>query len=144
MKTIILNILQRRILYTAIAIFAIFSLGSCAKKIVFPVSSVLPAASASVTIKKDKNGNYAINLDVKHMASPNRLEPARKVYVVWIDTSQKGTENMGRISISKSLKGSLRTSTPFKPMVVFITAEDDANVKYPGMQVVLRSNFFEL
>ena len=144
MKATIQNILQRRILYAAIAIFTIFSLGSCAKKIVFPVSTVLPAASAAVTIKKDKNGNYAINLNVKHMASPDRLQPARKIYVVWIDTSQKGTENMGRIAISKSLKGSLRTSTPFKPMVVFITAEDDTNVKFPGMQVVLRTKFFEL
>lgn len=144
MKTTIQNILQRRILCVAIAIFAIFSLSSCAKKIVFPVSAVVPATTAYVTIKKDKNGNYAINVNVKHMASPDRLQPARKIYVVWIDTSQKGTENMGRLVISKSLKGSLKTSTPFKPMVVFITAEDDPNVKYPGMQVVLRTKFFEL
>lgn len=144
MKNAFLNILQRRILYAAVAIFTIFSLGACSKKIVFPVSTVIPAASATVSIKKDKNGNYTLALDVKHIAGPERLQPPKKNYVVWIDTSEKGTINIGRIYISKSLKGSLKTSTPFKPMVVFITAEDDQNVKFPGMQVVLRTKFFEL
>ena len=36
---------------------------SCAKKITFATSSVVPAAEGSVKVKKDKNNNYNIELN---------------------------------------------------------------------------------
>jgi hypothetical protein len=144
MKTTIKKILNRKVLCAAVTVFVIFAFGSCAKKIVFPVSTTLPATSAYVTIKKDKNGNYAIVLNMKHTAGPERLQPSKSNYVVWIESAQKGTMNVGRVTISKGMKGSLKVVTPFKPNVVFITAENDPNVTTPGEQVVLRTNQFEL
>ena len=144
MTTTIFKISKINMLHVLISCLIIFSLGSCAKKIVFPVSTALPAASGSVSIKLDKNKNYAIALNVKHMAGPERLQPAKSNYVVWIETAEKGTINLGRVKISKSLTGSLKAITPFKPIVVFITAEEDPNIKFPGMQVVLKTNSFDL
>lgn len=115
-------------------VLAIFISG-CAHKTSFPVSSVLPAADATVEVKKDKNGNYAIDLETENMASPQRLQPQKNTYVVWVENDQNEVKNIGRLDINK-LKGSLKTVVPNKPSRIFITAEDNATTDYPGMVVL--------
>ena len=136
--------LRKKIIIFCTAVFAILTFGSCTKKIVFPVSSTLPAAHASAKIKTDKNGNYSIDLTVKHIANPERLTPSRKFYVVWIETSQNGVVNLGQLRISNKLNGSLKTISSFKPISIFITAEDDPATKVHGMNIVLKTDSFDL
>lgn len=116
----------------------------CSQKVNFPVSNVLPSADATAKIKKDKNKNYQIDLEVKNLTSPDRLSPPREMYVVWIETD-KGTINLGQLKSSKSMfssarNASMRTTTPHKPSRFIITAEDKANNKEPGSQVILESS----
>lgn len=133
-----------KILLFAIVVFAAFSLSSCAKKMTFGTSSVVPAAQGSVKLKSDKNNNTSIDLSVEHLAKPGDLTPSRKTYVVWMETAGNGTKNIGSINtssgfLSGKLKSSLKTVTPYKPTGFFITAEDDETITYPGSQVVLRT-----
>ncbi|MGZ8558745.1 MAG: hypothetical protein ACXWWC_10440 [Chitinophagaceae bacterium] len=72
-------------------------LGSCARKMSFSSSSIVPAARGTVKLKTDKNNNHSIDVDVLHLAPPDRLTPARKVYVVWIVTENNGTQNVGQL-----------------------------------------------
>ncbi len=120
---------------------------SCAQKVSFPVSQVLPSAEAVAKIKKDNNDNFKIDLDVKNLTSPDRLSPPREMYVVWIET-KKGTMNLGQLKSSKSMFSSARnasmtTTTPHKPSRFIITAEDKADNKEPGSQVVLEAEVKE-
>ncbi len=120
---------------------------SCANKITFANSSVVPAAEGAVKIKKDKNKNYDIELSVMRLAEPDRLFPSSHLYIVWMETEGFGTKNIGRLKtstrmFSKTLKSSLRTVSTFKPTKIFITAEDDANIQYPGGQTVLSTEHF--
>lgn len=138
------NVIGKILLFITI-FFAAFSLTSCAKKMTFGTSSVVPAAEGSVKIKSDKNNNTSIDLSVERLADPERLSPARKTYVVWMETASNGTNNIGSLNTSSGLlsgkmKSSLKTVTPYKPTGFFITAEDDANVQYANGQVVLRTN----
>lgn len=105
---------------------------SCSRKVAFPISTVLPAAQATVSVKTDKNNNYAVELKVKNMAGPERLTPARNAYVVWMETAQSGTKNLGQLSINRKLEGELKTTTPFRPTRFIITAEDNAATTFPG------------
>ena len=110
----------------------------------FQTSSVVPAAEGSVKVKKDKNKNYNVNLSVIRLAEPSRLDPPKKVYIVWMNTQQNGTKELGQLKtssslLSKTMKSSLKTSVPFQPTGFFITAEDDADSHYPSEQVVLRT-----
>ena len=136
--------LNGRMLIFFMAAFTILLFGSCAKKIVFPISTAQPAAQGTILFKTDKNKNYAIDLSVKHLANPERLSPARKCYIVWIETTQNGVYNLGQLHISKSMSGSLKTISSFKPTKIFITAEDDPTIKEPGMETVLKSESFDL
>ncbi|MEP6646478.1 MAG: hypothetical protein ABJC12_05275 [Saprospiraceae bacterium] len=128
------------ILLSAVA----YTFSSCATKMNFAISSVVPAATGSVTVKNDKNDNYTVQLKVKNLAAPDRLTPQSKEYVVWAETQDNASLNIGRLKstsgmLSKSLSGSLKTVMTSKPTAFFITAEDDGSTTYPGRTVVLRT-----
>lgn len=115
---------------------------SCGTTAHFNHSTVVPGADGKVKVKNDKNGNHQISIDIKNLATPDRLQPAKKVYVVWMESAQRSAQNLGQLKISKKLKGYLQTSSPFKPTTIFITAEDQPNIDYPGSQVVLKTSAF--
>lgn len=120
-------------------IFAAILMSSCSNRYVFPTSEVLPAAEAEVEIEKNKNNNYEIELEVENIAQPDRLTPARRNYVVWAETENHGTVNLGNLGISGKNKAELTTMSPYKPIRIFITAEDGLNVMRPSTQVVLNT-----
>ena len=130
---------------TAVMILLFFS--SCARKISFQTSTVVPAAKGDVKVTRDKNKNYKIKIALSDLAEPARLQPAKNTYVVWMETGDNGTKNLGQINsstgfLSSKLKADFETVSAFKPVKIFITAEDDASIRYPGMQVVLSTNNF--
>ena len=132
---------------TAVLFLCILIFSSCARKINFAISDVVPAANGMVKLKKDKNNNYLINLQIEHLANPERLQPSKKYYVVWMETEDHGTKNIGRLKsssglLSGTLKASLKTVTSYTPASIFITAENNPDVQYPGTQVILRTQDF--
>lgn len=137
----------RRLLLTMLTIISFASFTSCSQKIAFQNSTVVPAAQGIVTIKKDNNKNYAIKIKISNLAEVQRLQPAKNVYVVWIETEENRIKNIGQIKsttgfISSKLKASFETVTSFQPTKVFITAEENQDVVYPGYQMVLTTNKF--
>jgi len=134
--------LKKLAFYVASALITTSLFQSCAHSMEFLTSSIVPAAEGSVKIKIDKNNNYKIELKVIRLAAPTRLDPQKNVYVVWMKTEQNGIKNIGELKtsghmLSKMLKSSLITVTPYKPSGFFITAENDANISDPIGQVVL-------
>lgn len=147
MKTTQNKSIQSYIILLTYSFLIIFLLGSCTKKINFLISPVVPAAEGSVQIKSDKNKNYVIDLDLIRLAAPERLTPPKKLYIVWMLTQQNNPLNIGQINsgtrfLSKSLKASFKTVSAFKPVKIFITAEEEANIQYPSSTVVLTTNNF--
>lgn len=134
-----------RFFSVAILLLIAFMLPSCARKMSFQTSNVVPAAEGSVKVKKNKNKNYDINLSVIRLTDPSRLDPPKKVYIVWMNTEQNGTKEVGQLKtssslLSKTMKSSLKTSMPFQPTGFFITAEDDADMHSPLGQVILKTD----
>jgi len=117
-----------------------FGLFGCATKTVrLPVSAEIPAAMGDIKIAKDDNGNTLVHLEVEHFAPPQRLQPPRAVYVVWIETSNGTMYNIGQLTIDKNLDGEIKTVTPYEVFRIVITAEDYSTVTSPSQQVVLTS-----
>ncbi|NJY63276.1 hypothetical protein HC174_10970 [Salinimicrobium sp. CDJ15-81-2] len=125
-------------------IFAAILVSACSKKVVFPVSQVAPAAEAVLKVDKDNNNNYEIDLEVTNLAEPRRLTPARSHYVVWMVTKEHGTINIGNLNINRKNNGEITTTTPYEPIRIFITAEDERNPVLPSTQVVLNSENFKV
>jgi len=127
-------------LLVAIAILSF----SCSRKVAFDVSTVEPAAQGTVKVNRDKNENYQIDLDVIRLAEPERLTPPKRTYVVWMETTQDGTKNLGQLKssealFSRNLRSSLGAVTPYEPVSFFITAEEEGDGSSPTGTVVLRT-----
>lgn len=130
-----------------ISLLLILMLSSCSRKINFSNSTIVPAARGSVEVKKDRNNNYEIDIDVRHLAEPERLPEPRKVYIVWIESSENGIQNIGQLKtstglITETLRASMKAISPYKPTRVIITAEDQANIQSPGNYIVLNTSTF--
>jgi hypothetical protein len=145
--TIPLNSNIKKLFIGALALIMALSFASCGKNIAFQNSSVVPAAEGKVSVKKDSNKNYSIGIKLSNLAEVNRLQPSKNVYVVWMETENSVVKNIGQIKsdtgfMSSKLKATFETVTSFEPSKIFITAEDNADVKYPGMQLILTTNRF--
>ncbi|MCX6246135.1 MAG: hypothetical protein NTW10_00240 [Bacteroidetes bacterium] len=119
------------------------------KKVVFLSSAVVPAARGYVKVKKDLNENYCIRLRISNLAEVNRLQPSKKVYLVWMVNDLEVTECIGQLKsattfLSTKLKASFNKASSAKPIKLFITAENDAGTKIPDSQVILTTDRFLL
>lgn len=123
------------------------SITSCAKKISFQTSAIVPAARGDVKIKQDENKNYLIQIELENLAEVKRLDPPKNAYVVWMESDDSMVKNIGQIKsdskfLSSKLKASFETVTPVKPSKIYITAEDNADVQFPGNQLIMETNEF--
>jgi hypothetical protein len=130
-----------------LAVLTITFMASCSKKIPFLTSSVVPAARGSVEVKNDKNKNYVIKIHLSNLAEVKRLQPSKQTYVIWMDSDQQSSKNIGQMNSStkgmqKNLRASFQTVSSSKPNKIFVTAEDDANIQYPGTQIVISTGRF--
>ena len=142
MKTTKLDTLTKTFLTGILVTAMLFVFSSCAKKITFLTSSVVPAAEGRISVKNDKNNNYNIQMEITNLADIERLQPARKSYVVWMETVDNLPKNIGRISSSNKLKVSFETVSTLRPTKIFITAEEDETSQYPDSMVVLTTDRF--
>ena len=147
MKTLKFNFFSRSLLLGAPVLLLLLSLSSCAKKITFQNSSVVPAARGQVTVDKDNNKNYVIKINIDNLAEVKRLESSKNMYIVWMESDESKAKNIGQIKsdtsfISSKLKASFETVSAVKPTKIFITAEDNADTQYPGNTIVLETNTF--
>jgi hypothetical protein len=141
MRTIKFSISIKQVILILSILFLVVSV-SCAKKTVFNNSSITPAARGEVSVKKDKNNNYNIELQISYLAEPERLNPPRMTYVVWMLTEDNNPINLGQIISSSKLHVKFETVSSSKPKLIFVTAEDDPSVLYPGNMRVLETDKF--
>jgi hypothetical protein len=120
---------------------------SCAQKIKFLPSSVVPAANGYVKVKTDDNENHVIKIEIRDLAGVERLQTSKVSYVIWMETDEGRIENLGQLNsssgfMSKQLKASLETVSSYQPIKIFVTAEEFINAQYPGDEIVLTTERF--
>ena len=123
----------------ALAAFAVCLITqSCARKMSFGVSPVVPSATGKVRLGKDDNKNTTLELRVRDLAPPDRLTPPKAAYVVWMETKDDGVKNLGQLD-ARRRESYLKAVSAFKPVRVFITAEDNPATSVPGDVVVMEA-----
>lgn len=142
-----MNSMSKIIFLTIIPLIAIVSFSGCAVKAPFLNSTIVPAAEGHVKMKTDRNKNFVISIEIFNLALPDRLDPPKNAYVVWMDDGNNNIKNMGQIKssapfMSKALKATFRNISSFRPVKIFITTEYEANVQVPSNETVLTTNSF--
>jgi hypothetical protein len=97
-----------------------------------------PAAEGKVITENDRNGNTKVEINVKHLATPQSLTPAKQAYLVWVQPRGKDPELLGSLRVNENLEGTLKATTPHKDFEVLITAEDNVRPETPSSLVLLK------
>ncbi len=71
------------------------------------------------------------------------MQPPKKTYVVWIVTDRGIARNIGQIVSSRNLNANFETVSSFRPVKIFLTAEDDESVQNPGLVVLSTDKFWD-
>jgi len=147
MKTQQLHQMKRNFFSGILMVAMMFIIASCATSESFLNSSVVPGATGKVKVKRDKNQNYVINLEVADLAAVDKLQTSKQMYVVWMETERGNFENLGQMQTStgfmkKQRTASLETVSSFKPIRFFITAENEKNARYPDRETILTTDTF--
>jgi hypothetical protein len=97
-------------------------------------SNLNPAGKGTVRVSEDANKNTDLAIEVKHLAPPERISADAKTYVVWLTPIDQSTgpQNVGALSVDRSLNGKLQTSTPLRSFDLFVTAEPSATTSEPS------------
>jgi hypothetical protein len=130
---------MRRIVFSLIAAAVLLSqAGYAEKKVEMQTGSIVPGAEGRAVLEHDRNKNIQVTLEVRHLAKPQSLSPAKETYVVWIQPEGQQPNNVGVLRISDELRGDFRTTTPYKRFDLFVTAEDSATASSPGGTEIMR------
>ncbi|NEU70280.1 hypothetical protein GK091_25610 [Spirosoma agri] len=129
---------MKTIKHITLSLVIAIALNACTPKMAFTSSSVVPAASGTINVKKDKNENYTLKVNVHNLAESKNLTPSKGSYLVWMKQNDRSVKKLGQLNPSgKTLTASLSATAVAKPQEVFITAEDNAEILYPAGQTVL-------
>lgn len=116
-------------------------LAGCATSAKFPISTVAPAAEISAKKTLDKNKNYVVELVALNLTSPERLNPPKDHYNVWIVTEQNEYKNLGQIMNANAKRVNFKTLSPYNPKQIIVTAEDEGNRLVPTGIEISRTSF---
>lgn len=136
--------MMRRIAALALALAVAAGLAGCARTIAVDISSTVPATQAELKTSQDDNDNSVATLKVKHLAPPQNLQPARSLYVVWVETADGKVFNAGRLKLNDDLEGEITIMTPYPRFRLIVSAEDDPLTGRPGSQRVLETEQVEI
>jgi hypothetical protein len=130
MKRVVLSLITAAVLIATPAM--------AEKKVDMKTSSTVPAAEGRAILEHDRNKNVQVTLEVRHLAKPQSLAPAKGTYVVWIQPEGQEANNVGVLRVNDELKGDFRTTTPYKKFDLFVTAEDSPTVSSPSGTEIMR------
>ncbi|MEO7444663.1 MAG: hypothetical protein ABIT96_01205 [Ferruginibacter sp.] len=147
MNKILPNFRYQIPVYSLLLIVFTGVLFSCAKKVSFIPSPLVPQAEGIARIKKDKNNNYEIQVNITYLPPASKIDGAKDTYVVWAVTTQNNTKKLGQINTSNGLlsskyKASLTIAIPEEPTRIYITSEYNALVEYPGPDMIMSTKTF--
>jgi hypothetical protein len=99
----------------------------------------ISSAEGHLVVSSTQFNSNLIDLSVKNMSRPNKINPKARAYIVWEVPSGGNLkpQSIGVLVPDKNLNARLMTATPFKQFDLFITAEPYNNTGAPTGQKLL-------
>ena len=96
-------------------------------------SSRVPGAQGEIRVKDAGNNNTGVQVRVKHLATPAKIESTATTFMVWAKPlSELGrVQPLGALTVNKDLTGELDATTPLRNFEVFVTAESSSQLQDP-------------
>lgn len=105
-------------------------------------SPSLSSAQGTAKVSTTDDGNTQIDLDVKHLAPPEKVNAGATAFVVWVKdvNSETNPHNLGALKVDENLNGSMKAVTSLRSFDLYVTAEPNATADQPTGEQLLRTN----
>jgi hypothetical protein len=117
------------------------AVGACAHdEVPLQATAEIPAAQGQLKVSTGDSGNTKVDVEVAHLADPERVRPGATNYVVWVQSPNGRPQNVGALKVGDDQKGELETTTPYSQFQIFITAEPYATAAAPTSDRLMFAN----
>ena len=111
----------------------------CASRYKLDADSPAYAAQAKIAIKLNKTGNRQIRLEIRHLAPPQKIDPAGRAYVAWIAVPGSEPVKAGVLEYNdRWRRGVLTATTPNPKFEIVVTLEQSLRPQKPSSTEILR------
>lgn len=95
-------------------------------------------AEGEARFRRTLDDDVAIELTVRHLRDPEKLNPPAWAYVAWVRSSKEAPAlNVGALRVAKDRSGTLKTVTRLRAFDLFVTAEAAATAERPTGEPLL-------
>ena len=129
---------QHRIV--ALALLLILLSSGCAKRIRFDALPQAQGGKATGRVELTYDRNNTMEVKLENVPDPSTLNPQYTRYVLWVATpDRQHTVNVGQLRVDEKKNAAIKTLTPLRNFILFITAEPQGDAKTPGPDVIFQT-----
>ena len=119
---------------------AVLGGAGCAKRIRFDPLPLARAGKATARLELTYDRNNTLQIELSNVPEPSILNDKYTRYVLWVASpDRQSVVNVGQLRVEETKKAEIRTLTPLRNFVLFITAEPQGDVMAPGHDIVFQT-----
>lgn len=131
-------------LFRFIFLLTVLFASGCAKRVRFEPLPLARGAKATGRVELSYDQNNTLDIRIENLSEPSSINPQYSRYVLWVATpDRQRIVNAGQLRVDESKKAQLKSLTPFREFILFITAESRGDAQSPGPDVVFQSGIIE-
>ena len=128
----------RKLLSISTLTIAVLASG-CVKRVHFSSLAAARSGAADARVELTYNRNNAITVKLSDVPDPAEVNAKFTRYVLWVTTpDRRHIINIGQLRVENH-RAELKTLTPLRRFVLFITTETDGDAMTPGPDVLFES-----
>lgn len=131
---------QRRATILLLVGVVLFAVG-CAKTVRLRPLPLAGSGRATAKVELTFDRNNTLDVRLTGVPEPSSLKPEYTRYVLWAATpDRRHIVNIGQLRVDEKKNAAIKTLTPLRSFILFITAEPSGEVMQPGPDVVFDSS----
>jgi len=122
-------------------ILAVALLGSgCAKKVRFKALPLAGRGAAAAVVNLTYDRNNILEVKLSNVPDPAAIKAGYTRYVLWAMTADRQhAVNIGQLRVDEKKNAAIKTLTPLRTFILFITAEPAGDAMTPGPDTVFEA-----
>lgn len=119
---------------------AVLFLAGCAKQVRFNSLPLARSGIAAVRIEMTYDRNNILEVKLSNVPDPSSLNDRFTRYVLWVATpDRQHVINAGQLRVDDRKGADIKTLTPLRRFILFITAETSGDVMTPGPDILFET-----
>ncbi|MBI4464795.1 MAG: hypothetical protein HY647_08845 [Acidobacteria bacterium] len=116
------------------------ALAGCAKRVRFDALPLAGPGKATARIELTYDRNNNLQVQLLDVPDPPSLNSQYTRYVLWAATpDRQHVINIGQLRVDEKKKAEIKTLTPLRSFILFVTVEPRGDVMAPGPDIIFQT-----